>query len=109
MLTRPEFTAKLVDSAAAVKSLKPGIFKTFRQYASTEFYNSILRCLNEECVQRVNVVFVRYFPLRLKGDTMKGRGSDLRVSVRKNITMVQGWAKFLKNSSNKAGLFHSIV
>ena len=93
MLTRPEFTAKLVDSAAAVKSLKPGIFKTFRQYASTEFYNSILRCLNEECVQRVNVV--------LKGDTMKGRGSDLRVSVRKNITMVQGWAKFLKNSSNK--------
>ena len=109
MLTRPEFTAKVVDSAAAVKSLKPGISKTFRQFASTEFYNSILRCLNEECVQRVNVVFVRYFPLRLKGDTMKGRGSDLRVSVRKHITMVHGWAKFLKDSSNKAELFHSIV
>ena len=101
-LTPPVFTAKVFDGAAAVQSLKPRISKTFRQCASTEFYNSVLRCLNEECVQRVDVVFDRYFPLSLKGDTRKGRGSGLRVSVRENTPMVQDWAKFLKDSSNKA-------
>ena len=108
-LTPPEFTAKVVDGTAAVQSLKRRIPKTFDQYASTEFYNSVLRCLNEECVQRVDVVFDRYFPLSLKGDTRKGRGSGLRVSVRENTPMVQDWAKFLKDSSNKAELFHLIA
>ena len=95
MLTPPEFIAKVVDGAAAVQSLKPRICKTFGQYASTEFYNSVLRCLNEECVQRVDVVFDRYFTLNLKGDTKKGRGSGLRVSLRKSTPMVQDWAKSL--------------
>ena len=79
------------------------------QYASTEFYDSVLRCLNEEYIQRVDVVFDRYFLLSLKGDTRKGKGSSLRVSVRENTPMVQDWAKFLKDSSNKAELFHLIA
>ena len=83
------FHCKSVDAAATVQSLKPRISKTFGQYAFTEFYNSVFRCLNEECVQRVDVVFDRYFPLSLKGDTKKGRGSGLRVSARKNTPMVQ--------------------
>ena len=58
-----------------------------------------------ECVQRVHVVFDRYFPLSLKGDTSKGRG----VSVRENTPMIQDWAKFLKDSSNKSELFHLIT
>ena len=62
-LTPPEFTAKVVDGTAALQSLKPVIFETFGQYASTEFYNSVLRYINEECVQRVDVVFDRFFPL----------------------------------------------
>ena len=74
-----------------------------------EFYNSVLRCLNEGRFQRVDVVFDRYFLLSLKGDTRKGRGSGLRVSVRKNTPMVQDWAKFLKDSSNKAQLYHLIA
>ena len=74
-----------------------------------EFYNSVLRCLNEERFQRVDVVFDRYFLLSLKGDTRKGRGSGLRVSVRKNTPMVQNWASFLKDSSNKAELIHLIA
>ena len=57
----------------------------------------------------MDVVFGRYFPLSLKGDTRKGRGSGLRVSVRENTPMVQDWAKFLKDSSNKTELFHLIV
>ena len=57
-----------------------------------EFYNSVLRCFNEECVRHVHVVLDRYFPLTLKGDTRKGRGNGLRVSVWKNIPMVQDWA-----------------
>ena len=108
-LTPPEFTAKVVDGAAAVQSLKPRISKTFGQYASTEFYNSVLRCLNEESVQHVYVEFDRYFPLSLKGDTRKGRRSVFRVSVRENTPMVQHWAKFLKDSSNRAELFHLIA
>ena len=62
-LTPPEFTAKVVDGTAALQSLKPVIFETFGQYVSTEFYNSVLRYINEECVQRVDVVFDRFFPL----------------------------------------------
>ena len=107
-LTPPEFNAIVVDGAAAIQSLKPRISKTFGQYASTEFYNSVLRWLNEEYVQRVDVVFDRYF-LSLKGDTGKGRVSGLRVSVRENTSMVQDWAKFLKDSSNKAELFRLIT
>ena len=81
----------------------------FGQYASTEFYNAVLRCLNEESAQRVDVVFGRYFPLSLKEDTRKGRGSGLRVSVRENTLLVQDWGKFLKDSSNKAELVHLIA
>ena len=39
MLAPPEFTAKVVDGAAVVQSLKPRISKTFGQYASAECYN----------------------------------------------------------------------
>ena len=109
MPTSPEFTAKVADGAATVQSLKPRISKTFGKYASTEFDKSVLRCLNEECVQRVDIVFHRYFSLSLKRDTRKGRGSGLRESVRENTPMVQDWAKFLKDSSNKAGFFHLIA
>ena len=109
MLTPPEFTAEVVDDAAVVQSLKPRISKTSGQYASTEFYNSVLRCLKEECVQRVDVVFERYFPLILKEDKRKGRGSGLRVSVRESTPMAQNWAKLLKDSSNNAELFPLIA
>ena len=64
---------------------------------------------NEERVQRVGVVLDRYFPLSLKRDTRKRRESGLRVSVRENTLMVQDWAKFLRDSSNKAELFHLIA
>ena len=56
----------------------------------------------------MDVVFDRYF-ISLKRDTGKGRGSGLRVSVRENTSMVQDWAKFLKDSSNKAELFRLIT
>ena len=46
-LTLPEFIAKVVDGATAVQSLKPRLSKTFGQSTSTEFYNSVLRCLND--------------------------------------------------------------
>ena len=86
MLIPSEFTAKVVDRATTVQGFKPRISKIFRQSASTEF-----------------------LALSLRGDARKGRGSGLRVSVRENTPMVQDWAKFLKDSSNKAELFHLIV
>ena len=92
-----------------MQGFKPRISKIFRQSASTEFYDSVWRCLNEECVQHMDVVFDRFFPLSLRGHTRKGRGSGLRVSVREYTPMVQDWAKFLKDSSNKAELFHLIA
>ena len=57
----------------------------------------------------MHAVLDRYFLLSLEGDTRKGRVSGLRVSVRENTPMVQAWAKFLKDSSNKAELFHLIT
>ena len=60
--TPQESTAKVVDDAAAVQSLTARISKTFGQYASTKFYNSVvLRCLNEECAQRVHAVTDTFF------------------------------------------------
>ena len=70
---------------------------------------TVLGCLNEECVQHVDVVFDRHLPLSLKGDKRKGQGSGLRVSVRENKAIVWDRAKFLKGSSNKAELFHLIA
>ena len=49
---------------------------------------TVLRCLNEECVQRVDGVFDRYSPLSLKEATKKGTGSGSKVSVRENTPMV---------------------
>ena len=49
---------------------------------------TVFGCLNEECVQHVDVVFDRYFPLSLKGDKRKGQGSGLRVFVRENKAIV---------------------
>ena len=69
---------------------------------------TVFRCLNEECVQHVDVVFDRHFPLSLKGDKRKGQGSGLKVFVRENKAIVWNWAKFLKGSSNKAELFQLI-
>ena len=64
-LTTPEFTAKVVGGAIAVQSLKPRISKTFTQYASTEFYNSVLnfitlRTKNDE-------LQLEFFFLKLQG------------------------------------------
>ena len=57
----------------------------------------------------MDVVFERYFPLSLKEDKRKRRGSGLRVSVRENTPMAQNWTKLLKDSSNNAELFPLIV
>ena len=110
MLTPPLSTAKVVDGAPAVQSLTPKISKTFGQYTSTEFYNSVLRCLNEESVQRVDVVFDRYFPLRLKGCKKERKSKWFKSICEGKHTYGSGLGtKFLKDSSNKAEFFHLIV
>jgi hypothetical protein len=57
----PTVTEKIVDGAALVQMLPPGSEKTFGQYAQT-FAEFIANDSKSENLNRVNVVFDRYFP-----------------------------------------------
>ena len=103
-LNPPQYTAKVIDGAAIVQSLKPSLSKTFGEYAN-EFKGSVLRPLKEESVTRVDVVFDRYFDTSLKGDTRDRRGTSFKVAVKEDTPIVRDWGKFLKESSNKDQLF----
>ena len=80
----PTVTAKIFDGAALVQMLPPGSAKTFGQYAQT-FAEFIAKDSKSENLNRVDVVFDRYFPESLKTDTREKRGHGTRISVKETI------------------------
>ena len=84
--------------------LPPGSAKTFGQYAQT-FAEFIAKDSKSENLNRVDVVFDRYFPESLKTDTREKRGHGTRISVKETTPICKNWRQFLRVSGNKEELF----
>ncbi|CAB4025239.1 hypothetical protein ROHU_037104 [Paramuricea clavata] len=56
-------------------------------------------------LNRVDVVFDRYFPESLKTDTREKRGHGTRISVKETTPICKNWRQFLRASGNKKELF----
>ena len=106
----PTVTAKIIDGAALVQMLPPGPAKTFGQYAHN-FAEYIGKRMKSEGLSRIDVVFDRYFPDSLKGDTREKRGnaSGTRISVKESTPICKNWGNFLRVSGNKEELFSLIA
>ena len=98
-------TSKVMDGAALVQMSKPGDSKSFGQYASKVFVDRVLRTINKDNVERVDVVFDRYFKQSLKSETRDKRGDGIRISVRETTPVPKDWGRFLRVDENKEELF----
>lgn len=99
-----DITAKIVDGAVLVQALKPGLIKTFGDYAK-KFHQGILAMMSEEKIDRLDIVFDRYLDRSLKEETRESRGSGIRINVKENTPIWKDWGQFLRNNENKNELF----
>ena len=100
---RPSVEALLLDGAAIVNMLKPGASKTFQEYSETVFLPYVTNHLRN--VKRVDVVWDRYLPGRLKDSAGSKRGKGIRRRVRPDTGIPGNWTTFLRVDGNKEELF----
>ena len=82
----------------------PGDEKTFGDYAKS-FAAKIMRELRGITLERIDIVFDRYFKDSLKSQTREKRGSGVRLSVRASTPISKNWRQFLRVDENKEELF----
>ena len=83
--------------------LKPTMGRSFQDYAIHTFVPYICNLLRE--VQRIDIVWDRYFENSLKNCTRNNRGAGVRRKVTGNSLLSENWKTFLRCSENKAELF----
>lgn len=103
----PTVEVLLLDGAAIVNMLKPGASKTFQEYCGLVFLPYVTNQLRH--VDRVDVVWDRYFPGSLKDSARSKRGKGVRRQVRPNTRIPGNWAAFLRVDENKEELFHYLA
>ena len=100
-------SAPIVDGAALVHMLSPGPAKTFKDYCTTVLWPHVRRLL--QSVQRVDIVFDRYFHNSLKSQTREVRGSGQRINVTPGTLIPKKFNSFLAVDGNKQQLFHLLA
>ena len=95
--------ALLLDGAAIVNMLKPGVSKTFQEYSKTVFLPYVTNQLRN--VVRVDVEWDRYLPGSLKDSARSKRGKGIRRRVRPDTRIQGNWTAFLRVDENKEELF----
>ena len=98
-VTEPEVSAILVDGAAVVQLLKPGMAKTFQDYSQNVFISYIAKLLAK--VSRVDVIWDIYQQFSLKSSTRERRGTGRRRKVLPAVTLPRHWQEFLRVDENK--------
>ncbi|KAG7163702.1 Retinol dehydrogenase 7-like [Homarus americanus] len=99
----PTTDTVILDGAAIVNMMKPGISCTFSEHSTQIFLpyiNSQLQPTN-----RVDLVWDEYIPGSLKTYTRSNRGKGSRRPVKSSIALSRNWQEFLRNDDNKIGLF----
>jgi len=97
-------TAYIVDGAAVVHMLKPGLAKTFSDYAETVFEPYVRSKLS--CVSRLDIVWDRYDKGSLKSTAREHRGIGVRRHVTPSTPIPKNWHSFLAVNDNKTALFN---
>ncbi|KAK3926365.1 Centromere-associated protein E [Frankliniella fusca] len=102
----PQVDAKILDGAAIIQMLRPGVSVSIEEYIQSVFLKFIK---SEACtVSRLDVVWDTYLADSLKSMTREKRGKGLRVRVTLNTKLPKGWDSFLRDSDNKTELFQLI-
>ena len=100
-------TAMIVDGAAAVHKINPGLCSTFEDYCDKAFKGYIMSCGRD--IHRIDLVFDAYWDNSLKSSTRLRRGTGDRVKVTLQTPIPKNWNAFLKVSENKEELFHLLA
>jgi hypothetical protein len=93
----------IIDAAAIVNMIKPGVEKTFTGYAEKSFLPFIKAQLRH--ADRVDIVWDEYIENSLKATTRCHRGTGVRRRVTPTNQLPRNWSSFLREDSNKRELF----
>ena len=99
----PEIEVTILDGAAVVHMLMPGISKTFDEYAQNVFLPYIQSHLHRS--SRVDIVWDVYVKNSLKSQTRSKRGKGIRRRVQGSQCIPSNWQSFLRVEGNKTELF----
>ena len=97
------FDCKIFDGAMLAHVLPREGISTFQQYAGKVFIPFLKHELQP--VNRVDIVWDRYLESSIKGATREKRGAGLRRKVNPQTKIPAKWNHFLRDLSNKVGLF----
>jgi len=97
----PTVQVTILDGAAIVNMLRPGLAKTFSEYATQVF----LPYITSQPGSRVDVVWDEYFTDSLKAETRLKRGKGVRRRVEPSSAIPGNWQEFLRIDDNKVELF----
>eukprot|EP00058_Branchiostoma_floridae_P011619 XP_002597107.1 hypothetical protein BRAFLDRAFT_76362 [Branchiostoma floridae] len=102
---RPDSDASILDGAVIVNMLRPGVCKTFGEYATKIFVPYIQR--EQEQTRRVDIVWDQYIDNSLKAQTRDKRavGQSQRRRVEETSPIPNNWQQFLRSNDNKKELF----
>ena len=99
-----QFKCKIFDGPAIANILPPvSNCKTFSQYAREVFVPYLKS--QARSLQRIDLVFDRYFKKSLKSGTRSKRSTGVRRKVTENGMLPNNWRSFLRCSENKKELF----
>ena len=99
----PPVECKIFDGPAIANILPPvSNCKTFSQYAREVFVPYLKS--QARSLQRIDLVFDRYFKNSLKSGTRSKRGTGVRRKVTENGMLPNNWRSFLRCSENKEEL-----
>lgn len=99
--------AYILDGAAVVQMLRPGMCKTFEDYRQKVFIPYLIALLHQ--VSRIDIVFDIYKANSLKEMAREKRGTGMKTIVLPNTTIPSNWAEFLRVDDNKTSLFHFLA
>ena len=100
----PAVDAKLLDGAAIVQMLNPGMARTFQEYSDLVFLSYVSNQLTT--ARRLDIVWDVYIPDSLKGFTRQKRGKGIRRRVAPSTQIPKNWKDFLRVDENKKELFN---
>ena len=102
----PSVNAKIFDGAVYVMMNPPRTVKTYGEYVG-DLCKSMKRIASS--VDRLDLVFDRYFEKSLKSQTREFRGVGIRVAVRQETPIGNKFLDFMRNDQNKTELFGMIA
>ena len=104
---KPDTDTFLLDGAAVLNMLNPGVSRTFHEYAYQVFVPHVTCQL--ESARRADIILDWYFQVGVKATAMSLRGQGDSRKVKANTPVPGNWKAFLRCDVNKAELFNFLA